>query len=945
MSPVVSTPATNQMTQSPNLAPVGQQPQQGTYNNTDPNTFQAAYLNSNGTPNLNYVPTDKNDPAFLKVDPYTANILSANYLKSQGVNVDSTNMPTSQQDDISKQLDLEKQNTTQLDAQIDESKRKAAAQFTGTQGALTNQFAQNREGVQSAGDVMVGQNALSSGQTAYNALTSQLNFQQQQLKVAQQQGDQKLVQQLTDQVTQTQQKAQQLGIQQAQAANQTLSLLNSSGALANLSPQDQQFIQQGMPGVPQGVVQALSNAATRTVGQQSQAFQTTQQQAEIQKQTTTLNNVKGIAEMGVAITPQMAMQFAQQTGLPTNSFLNYNTAVQQIQQDKTLSNTQKQQQIQEAGYKLDQEQNGIFTSQQQNIDYLTKMYASGAKPDMISAFKNAIGVTDQNDPKVQADNALAQANAVIAQKKAAGIPITAEDQLNEAKASEALSYFKGGVGGSDVAYVPKNPKLGIQISVQNGKYTVTPPPNTEFQCGAFVNRCWGQQVFGSLGSQKMAEVDKDGFPTKGTSSEELANKVKPGMAFVMPIANNIYDHVGLVQSVSANGITTIEANANGRATTNSVGPGASNVTSGRFIPWSQLYGFVPPPDGSTQQVGKSADDYKSYLQEAKDKGLPFDAAQKYATEKTTAALNNPTDTGEKVTPTYAQYGLLANTDFNPGNSTDKAAGMYLDSYIKNGALPSARALGIGTGKDSSGKFSDAAARANDLYFAATGQSLPDVQTLKANKDLIVTNNKLLNNLSQQENTVGANFKLSIDNLDKNGLNQNSQPINAWLNNMMKLAGDPATAGYLAQNATLGTEMSQLLAAKSTGGATVGDKLEAAGLIDKDASEDQQKEVLKKLMAEAENSQKSIKDSNSDLYKKIDPLERLPENPNRKATSASNNPAGGVGSFIQAAAQQNAHPTDILAHLKQQDPQYAKFIDAALLKGASPQDIISHFSKQ
>jgi hypothetical protein len=100
----------------------------------------------------------------------------------------------------------------------------------------------------------------------------------------------------------------------------------------------------------------------------------------------------------------------------------------------------------------------------------------------------------------------------------------------------------------------------------------------------------------------MAQVDKYGFKTKGTPPEQLAQKVKSGMAFVMPIANNPYDHVGLVDKVLPDGIMTNEANADGRAKTANVGPGKNNITS-RFIPWNQLYGFMAPP--SAKSVGGS----------------------------------------------------------------------------------------------------------------------------------------------------------------------------------------------------------------------------------------------------------------------------------------------------------------------------------------------------
>src|SRR6185312_12256601 len=50
-----------------------------------------------------------------------------------------------------------------------------------------------------------------------------------------------------------------------------------------------------------------------------------------------------------------------------------------------------------------------------------------------------------------------------------------------------------------------------------------------------------------------------------------------------------------------------------------------------------------------------------------------------------ANLNNETSSSK---PTFDQYGLLGNTDFNPNVTLDKRASQYLDTYIKSGTEPS-----------------------------------------------------------------------------------------------------------------------------------------------------------------------------------------------------------------------------------------------------------------
>ena len=241
--------------------------------------------------------------------------------------------------------------------------------------------------------------------------------------------------------------------------------------------------------------------------------------------------------------------------------------------------------------------------------------------------------------------------------------------------------------------------------------------------------------------------------------------------------------------------------------------------------------------------------------------------------------------------TYEQYGLLANVkSFDPTNRVDKQAKQYLDYYIKNATIPTYYSLFGRTSSGSSINFSAIQERAQQLYYEATGSALPDANILKANKVLITGNNKLLNNLNIQEGTINNNFKLAIDNLDKSGINQQAQPINQWINYIRDTLGDPAVAQYLTQNGTIANEMSSLLALKNASGTTVADKLEAAGLLPVNATEDQQKAILKILMQEAENSRSSINSATSDLYKQIDPLETELNNPNRvgKTTQKTQN---------------------------------------------------------
>ena len=252
--------------------------------------------------------------------------------------------------------------------------------------------------------------------------------------------------------------------------------------------------------------------------------------------------------------------------------------------------------------------------------------------------------------------------------------------------------------------------------------------------------------------------------------------------------------------------------------------------------------------------------------------------------------------GELPKADYKQYGLLANTDFNPSNQTDKDAWNFLSNYLNssNGSMPTAASLGISL-RGNTNRFSNAKDRASELFTAATGESLPDLAFIKSNKALISGNNKLQNTLDIQSNTIAKNFALSLQNVDASGINQNSQPINSFINYIKDQLGDPEVAQYLSQNVTLKNEAGNLLALKNASGTTVGDKLEAAGLINPDASEDQMKAVLKTLLQEAQNASDVLKDTNTDLYKQIDPLQlhnrSTPQTQAPQSTDPDHDPLG------------------------------------------------------
>ncbi len=233
---------------------------------------------------------------------------------------------------------------------------------------------------------------------------------------------------------------------------------------------------------------------------------------------------------------------------------------------------------------------------------------------------------------------------------------------------------------------------------------------------------------------------------------------------------------------------------------------------------------------------------------------------------------------------YEQYGLLSHTNFDPKNSNDQTALNYLNKYLNDGSIPNATGIGLrGTGNIVSQKFQAATTRANDLYFAATGDNLPAPGIIKNNQTLINANNQLANQLKIQENTVNANFGLSLQNLTTNNLNNAYPILNGTINAIKNAEGDPNVAQYMAQNSTIQQELGNLLAVKNASGTTVYDKIAGAGLMPRNATPQQQVQIVKTLLSEAKNASNAFNQANGELYKSIDPLERQKENPNRQST--------------------------------------------------------------
>lgn len=248
-----------------------------------------------------------------------------------------------------------------------------------------------------------------------------------------------------------------------------------------------------------------------------------------------------------------------------------------------------------------------------------------------------------------------------------------------------------------------------------------------------------------------------------------------------------------------------------------------------------------------------------------------------------------TGTGAAQLP-IAQYGLLANTNFDPNSTADvpgqpgtqqgvvdSEALQYINSYLQNGSVPSSSVLGRNV---KPGLFSLVQERANDLYFQATGTSLEgqNPSVLSSQQTLLANNLKLQNQLDVQVGTIQKNFGLNLANMTTNNVNQAAPIINVLADNLTEALGYTSVAQYLAQNETIQNELGSLLAVKNASGTTVADKISAGDLLPSDLSVAQQKQILTTLMQEAQNQSSTIQTTNAGIYKQIDPLNMNPQNP-------------------------------------------------------------------
>jgi hypothetical protein len=389
-----------------------------------------------------------------------------------------------------------------------------------------------------------------------------------------------------NQLVQSQAQMAQLEESTRQESLEWLSALESSGALSGMQQSEIEQLVPYLQSLPDSVSRSLLNG----IRKQNMSSNIAAQADAMKKGIDTL-----FAQVKDGFNPTMGylQQYSEMTGIPLEVLVDFTESSANIINDKALDPLKKEQELNKLLLEVDRSARGITNDSLEKLDYLTNLYRSGASQEEIALAKKMMGIKDEDDPMYVLDYNVKSLQYKIAQDKANGLPVNLEDKIMLEKYLREQQVLTGATGG---AYLPNSPADGLTVTYENGELSVG-NVRSSYQCGAFVNRTWGLSSssgggFGDSYDSKTSIVDE-----RGVRSEDLVSmdRVKPGMAFVMPVGGRYskVGHVGLVKSVNSDGtFNTLEANANG-----------DGQVSSRVLSIDQVYGFAPPPEGKYSSSG------------------------------------------------------------------------------------------------------------------------------------------------------------------------------------------------------------------------------------------------------------------------------------------------------------------------------------------------------
>lgn len=153
-----------------------------------------------------------------------------------------------------------------------------------------------------------------------------------------------------------------------------------------------------------------------------------------------LTTFTGLVDMGVELSTEGVMQFAQSLNVPFEAAYGYYQGSQSVRDDKTLTQEEKQIKNAQLAQNLQDTITGQNIAEVKKLALIEEMYKAGASKEEISRAKDAFGLTDKDDPVYQADLRIKLADAAIKEMQANGeVPYGSKEWIDRQAAAYDLA--------------------------------------------------------------------------------------------------------------------------------------------------------------------------------------------------------------------------------------------------------------------------------------------------------------------------------------------------------------------------------------------------------------------------------------------------------------------------------------------------------------------------
>jgi len=459
--------------------------------------------------------------------------------------------------------------TAYEDAQLNKAGRESTAATAGVEAA----FSSGREGPQSAGSPMAVQ---------------------QYRDISKQQMDM-----LNNQITQNRNARAQalLEYDQAIKAQNTQLAGNIKSRMVQLDQAQQE--------ANTALIKAMSDRAQIDINLSAE------ERMQKQLQNTNLNSFKNFLTEGITLSPTAIKSFASDTGLDEGVLASAYLGSQAIRDDKNLSKEEKALKLQDAAVDLDRKIKGLDDVAARRAAHLQDLYKRGASAEEISAYKDAAGITDRDDPKYQAELKLTQAQTQKIEMDNRGeVPYGSTEWLErQGKALDVATKQKEFAALYGSEFDPTTFKIGEEVG----------------WCGEYASQLSTAPQVGDMWSEKRKKIEDQ--------------NVSVGDKLLMP--GGQYGHVAVVigYEPATGEIKVAESNRDGRQ---NKGSGLGIATFGTYNvndlnikygnDWGVAHGELKPKYRDAQVKPELSDKglYNDSLNIAKEEGLSGKDAEEFA---------------------------------------------------------------------------------------------------------------------------------------------------------------------------------------------------------------------------------------------------------------------------------------------------------------------------